>query len=83
MVSNSELLIMLNQAPSDRERLQSILNLSADEMQKITNVESGSGLIRYGGALIPFTNRFPTNTKLYALMNTKPDDKNTGGDTDA
>lgn len=29
----------------------------------------------YGSALVPFVNRFPRNTKLYALMTTKPNEK--------
>ena len=33
------------------------------------------GLIRCGGAIIPFENSFPKNTKLYQLMTTKPNEK--------
>ena len=28
--------------------------------------------MRYGSALVPFFNRFPTNTELYKLITTKP-----------
>lgn len=38
----------------------------------ITNADAGCGLIKYGFALVPFVNRFPKDTKLYALMTTKP-----------
>lgn len=41
----------------------------------ITNVPAGHGLIRCGGAIIPFENSFPKNTKLYQLMTTKPNEK--------
>lgn len=41
-------------------------------MNYITNVEAGSGLIKYGSALVPFVNRFPKDTKLYQLMTTRP-----------
>ena len=44
-------------------------------MNYITNVEAGSGLIKYGSALVPFINRFPKNTKLYQLMTTRPNEK--------
>ena len=72
MLSNSEFIVMLNQAASDREKLGKLLNISNEQMNYITNVEAGSGLIRYGSALVPFVNRFPKDTKLYQLMTTKP-----------
>lgn len=71
MLSNSELIIMLNQSASDRERLADLLNISEMEMKYITNVSSGEGLIRVRNSLIPFRNRFPKDTELYALMTTK------------
>ena len=72
MLSNSEFVVMLNQAASDREKLARLLNISSEQMSYITNADAGCGLIKYGSALVPFTNRFPTNTKLYQLMTTKP-----------
>lgn len=79
MLSNSEFIVMLNQASSDREELARLLNISPEQMNYITNVEAGHGLIKYGGTLIPFVNKFPSDTKLYQLMTTKPSDKGTGG----
>ena len=72
MLSNSECIIMLNQAASDREKLGKLLNISPEQMSFVTNSEPGCGLIRYGGSLVPFENRFPRNGKLYSLMTTKP-----------
>ena len=72
MLSNSEFVVMLNQAASDREELAKLLNISNEQMGYITNAEPGCGLIKYGGALVPFINRFPRNTKLYELMTTRP-----------
>ena len=72
MLSNSEFIVMLNQAASDREKLGRLLNISNEQMNYITNVEAGSCLIKYGSALVPFINRFPKNTKLYQLMTTRP-----------
>ncbi len=72
MLSNSEFIMMLNQAASDREKLAEKLNISKDQLGYITNAEAGSGLIRYGSALVPFKNKFPKNTELYRLMTTKP-----------
>ena len=72
MLSNSEFIIMLNQAASDREKLAEKLNISNDQLGYITNAKAGSGLIRYGSALVPFVNQFPKDTELYRLMTTKP-----------
>ena len=72
MLSNSEFIVMLNQAASDRAKLAKLLNISNEQMSYITNADAGCGLIKYGSALVPFVNRFPKDTKLYALMTTKP-----------
>ena len=72
MLSNSEFIVMLNQAASDREKLGKLLNISNEQMSFITNAEAGCGLIKYGSALVPFVNRFPKDTKLYELMTTRP-----------
>lgn len=72
MLSNSEFIVMLNQAASDREKLAHLLNISNEQMSYITNADAGCGLIKYGSALVPFINRFPQNTKLYELMTTRP-----------
>ena len=71
MLSNSEFIVMLNQAASDREKLAKLLNISNEQMSYITNAEAGCGLIKYGSALVPFVNRFPKDTQLYRLMTTK------------
>lgn len=74
MLSNSKMLILLNQAPSDREKLAALLNISPEQTSYITNAPAGCGLLRYGGALVPFRNQFPKDTELYRLMTTKPDE---------
>ena len=75
MLSNSEFVIMLNQAASDRAKLAKLLNISEIQMRYITNAPAGTGLIKYGSALVPFVNRFKKDTKLYRLMTTKPSDR--------
>lgn len=72
MLSNSEFIVMLNQAASDRQKLANLLNISREQLSYITNADEGCGLIRYGSALVPFVNKFPKKTKLYRLMTTKP-----------
>ncbi|MBQ7638534.1 MAG: TraE family protein, partial [Clostridia bacterium] len=70
MLANSEFIIMLNQASTDRVKLAELLNISDTQLSYITNVEAGRGLMKIGSALIPFVNRFPKSTKLYGLMTT-------------
>jgi len=72
MLANSEFIIMLSQASTDRMRLAELLNISDRQMSYITDVEAGHGLIKVGSSLVPFANKFPKNTKLYKLMTTKP-----------
>lgn len=74
MLSNSEFVVMLNQAPQDRQKLAKLLNISDEQMSYITNADAGCGLIKYGSSLVPFINRFPKDTLLYQLMTTKPTD---------
>ena len=71
MLANSELIIMLNQASTDRAELAKLLNISDQQLSFITNVEAGHGLLKVGNSLIPFVNKFPKNTEIYRLMSTK------------
>ena len=71
MLANSEFIIMLNQASTDRIELAKLLNISDLQMSYITNVGAGQGLLKVGSSLVPFVNKFPRNTELYKLMTTK------------
>ena len=75
MLANSEFLVMLNQAATDREELAKLLNISDNQLSYITNVDFGRGLIKCGSAIVPFMDNFPKN-HLYKLMSTKPADLN-------
>lgn len=72
MLANSEFIIMLNQASTDRLELAKLLNISDPQMSFITNVGAGEGLIKVGSSIVPFQNHFPKNTELYRLFSTKP-----------
>lgn len=78
MLANSEFIIMLNQASTDRIELAKLLNISELQLNYITNVEAGHGLLKVGSSLVPFANKFPKNTKLYKLMTTKLSDLTEG-----
>jgi hypothetical protein len=71
MLSNSEFIVMHNQAASDREKLAQLLGISSEQLSHITNAREGEGLIRIGNAIVPFVNKFPKDTELYRLMTTK------------
>ncbi len=70
MLSNTDFVMMLNQATSDRVHLARLLNISDNLLTHVTSSESGSGLICCGGSIIPFVDKFPHN-ELYDLMTTK------------
>ena len=74
MLANSEFLVMLNQASTDRLELARLLNISDNQLSYITNVDFGRGLIKCGSAIVPFMDTFPKHTQLYKLMTTKPSD---------
>ena len=81
MLSNSEFVVMLNQAASDRTKLSELLNISTEQMSYITNADAGCGLMKYGASLVPFVNKFPKNTELYKLITTRPGEGVMGGQT--
>lgn len=72
MLANSEFLVMLNQAATDRADLARLLSISDNQLSYITNVDFGHGLIKCGSAIVPFMDSFPKHTQLYKLMTTKP-----------
>ena len=75
MLANSEFLVMLNQAATDRAELARLLNISDNQLSYITNVDFGRGLIKCGSAIVPFMDNFPKN-RLYRLMTTKLSEAN-------
>lgn len=74
MLSNSDYIMMLNQAPTDRAELAQLLNISNQQLGYVTNASEGQGLIFSGNSIIPFIDKFPKNTKLYQMMTTKPEE---------
>ena len=74
MLANSEFLVMLNQAATNREELARLLNISDNQLSYITNVDFGHGLLKCGSAIVPFADSFPQHTRLFKLMTTRPKD---------
>ncbi len=74
VISTSNFVMMLDQAPMDKVELGHMFSISEDELSYITNAEPGNGLLYNGKSLVPFQDQFPQNTKLYVAMSTKPED---------
>lgn len=72
MISNSECIVMFNQAAQDRELLAQLLNISPEQSAHYSDTEAGHGLLRYGKSIIPFINKFPSDTEIYKYITTKP-----------
>lgn len=72
LIADSEFLVLLNQAPSDRIELAKLLKISDMQLSYVTDSDAGHGLIKMGGSLVPFANDIPRDTQLYGLMTTRP-----------
>jgi type IV secretory pathway VirB4 component len=72
MFGNAECRVLLNLAPNDRKGVAELLNISDSQLSYVTNAKAGSGLLVTEKGIIPFTDDFPKDTKLYDLINTDP-----------
>lgn len=71
MLSNSDFIMMLNQAQPDRVELAGLLNMSNKQLSYVTNTEEGHGLLFAGKSIVPFVDNFPKDNDLYRMMTTK------------
>lgn len=72
MISNSDFLLMMRQAPSDAKRLAELFHISDEQLSYLRSAEPGCGLMKIGSALVPFQDSFPKDTSLYRLLSTNP-----------
>lgn len=75
ILDNSDFVYMLNQNGGDRDILQEKLHISDEQIKYVTDSGQGKGLIRYGNIILPFEDKFPKDTVMYALLTTKPDER--------
>ena len=68
---NSDFIYMLNQAQGDRQILAKQLGISPHQLSYVTHANAGEGLLFFGNVIIPFVDRFPTDTSLYKIMTSK------------
>ena len=73
ILDNTDFLILLSQAQSDRAILAKQLGISEHQLSYITHSNSGEGLLFYGSVTIPFVDRFPKG-EIYNLLTTRPED---------
>ena len=74
ILGNSDFVYLLNQNAKDQHILADKLGLSEKQLAHVTNSEPGSGLILFDNVVIPFVDKYPTDTKTYRIMNTKPEE---------
>lgn len=68
MLSNCNFIQILKQAPSDRDKLRELLNLSESQTNVVTNSPKGQGLIFTGQHAVPFASTFPKNNSIYRCL---------------
>ncbi len=73
ILDNTDFMILLSQAQSDRTILAKQLGISEHQLSYITHANSGEGLLFYGNVTIPFVDRFPKG-EIYNLLTTRPED---------
>ncbi len=73
ILDNTDFMILLAQAQSDRAILAKQLGISEHQLSYITHSNSGEGLLFYGDVTIPFVDRFPKG-EIYNLLTTRPED---------
>lgn len=79
ILDNTDFMILLSQAQSDRAILAKQIGISEHQLSYITQRNSGEGLLFYGAVTIPFVDRFPKG-EIYDLLTTRPEDlKNDAG----
>ncbi len=77
ILDNTDFMILLSQAQSDRAILAKQLGISEHQLSYITPSNSGEGLLFYGNVTIPFMDRFPRG-EIYDLLTTRPEDLKDG-----
>ena len=70
MVSNSEFMLLLDQGTMDKEAVEDLFDISAEQLACVNGADPGMGLIRFGDKIVPFDNTMKKDSELYQLFNT-------------
>jgi type IV secretory pathway VirB4 component len=71
ILDNSDFICLLAQAPGDRAIIAELLGASEQQMEHVTNIDPGEGLLFFGDTIVPFENRFDEESELHKLLTTK------------
>lgn len=75
MFNNTGFFIFLNQSPIGRQQLQNLYGISDALIDYIKDKPSGTGLIYNNSVIIPIDYKLPTDSELYHIMSTNPNDE--------
>jgi hypothetical protein len=71
MIGNSDFIMMLNQNSEDLKHLMGMLKISEAQVGFVTRSDAGNGLLFAEKVIVPFEDKFPSESYLYKLMSTK------------
>ncbi len=71
---NTDFVKMFRLQGDDQDLLAKVLRISPTQLEHVTNTPPGTGLLYYGGTIIPFYNKIPKETHIYELCTSKKDD---------
>jgi type IV secretory pathway VirB4 component len=77
MLGNADFIMMLNQNEDDLDVLTRLLHISETQKTYVTGAKPGDGLLFAENVIVPFTDEFPKDSYLYALITTKFDEEMT------
>ena len=81
VINNSAFVVLLNQSSINANKVADLLNLSARQIEFVTDATPGEGLLfirnakRFKGGVIPFEAQIPEDTKLYEICQTDKADE--------
>ena len=75
MLANSEFVALLKQANTDSARMAEVIGVSEAQLRFVTNSRSGTGLMKFGGVVVPFDNTITKGSDIYRLYNTNIHEK--------
>lgn len=74
LLNNCPFLLLHNQQEDDRAEIGKKLSISDAQLDYIKNADSGQGLLYTGKVIVPFINRIPQDSLLYATISTNPNE---------
>lgn len=74
MFNNTGFFVILKQSPIGRDQIQKLWGVSDALIDYTKDKDSGIGIIYNNSVLIPMNYKLPTDSKLYRLMSTNPND---------